>query len=123
MDSRLSELQSYIQTAKLFKNNQYAYFTILKYAFSTMNKQANLLSDKSLAEYKRIHSEFLSEWKNSMGKSFVLDKENYESFLDQAFSSIDLNTCGESAMSLCWTLLSVLEMYDSKSERFSKMST
>lgn len=113
-----------LDTASFFKNTPQAYLTIKTYAFNNTNQllqtgQGQFFPNEKLDfdnQYNFYNQEIMSVGGQ---QNAFMNKENYENFLVQNFSSVNFDTCDKATLSLTNNLINVLGMYGPIQERFA----
>lgn len=122
MSSLFTYFQEMLNTAYTFKQNPYAYFTVKSYAFGLIQhqlRQGGVLQGNEYKEFSRLEAEWSTELKVSNNQAYVLNKENFEKFLSQTFSTIDFQRCNYETLKISVNLINVLGMYGAVNERFA----
>jgi len=113
-----------LNTANNFKNYFQAYLTIKSYAFSStqqfIQQGRGQLYENEYNEYNKQYQYFNQEV-NSVGGQNVafLNKDNFENFLVQTFSSIDFNTCDLITLNLTNNLINSMTQFGNLPSKFA----
>ena len=130
MNQPISPLYTFLfdmlNTANCFKLNMQAYLSIKNYAFnciqqSVSSKQGQLFVNE-MVEYDKQFKQFQQEIQLviSQNQLTFLNKDQFEAFILQIFSTINFDTCDKNTLIISNNLLTVFSGYGALSEKYSK---